>query len=162
METNQVHLVEEKGYCIDASSLFRLEPYHQDIFTGLWTDIETLINDHRLISPKAVLDEFDDKYPDSKACKKWFKAHNKIFIDNQDIWTKAKLIMSRHPKLTNPNHPQSKGDYFVIALAQYMNGWTVVTEEHTPRKTTIKKVCSEMGIPCIDLYTFFKKCKWKY
>ena len=162
MGTNQKQLVDEKGYCIDASSLFQLEPYHQDIFMGLWDDLEKLINNNQLISPKAVFVEFDDRYPDSKACKKWVQTHNKIFIDNQDIWAKAKLIMSRYPKLTNPNHPKSKGDYYVIALAQCMNGWTVVTEERTNRKITIKHVCSQMGIPCIDLYTLFKKCNWKY
>lgn len=161
-KTDQQQLVKETGYCIDSSSLFNLEWYHQDVFINLWNDLERLINDHKLVAPQFVIGEFDDIFPESYACKKWLKRHDKLFFMNGDVWEKAKLIRSRYPDLTKSNNPRSKADYYVIALAQYLGNWTVVTEEKTNRKISMKFVCSQMNIPCINLYNFFKKCKWKY
>jgi hypothetical protein len=162
VQTNQLSWANTPGYCIDTSALIQLEPYYQDVFNNLWLDLEKLVIEHLLVAPKLVYDEFDEKFPDSYACKKWLKRHNNLFMDNRDVWTNAKIIQSRYPGLTSPEKPKKKADYFVIALAQNMGSWTVITEERTNRKISIRYVCDQLNIPCINLYNFFKKCKWKY
>jgi hypothetical protein len=160
-QINQTHLEKEPGYIIDTSALIKLEPYYLDIFPSLWECLEALVTEGRLVAPQEVQIEIHDKYDDG--WNKWALKHKNMFLDKKDTQTKAKLIQNWYPELTKKDNPQIDADYYVIALAQYMGGWTVVTDEGRKKsQLKIPDVCRKLNIPCVDLYNFFKKCKWKY
>ena len=160
-QTNQAHIEKEPGYIIDTSALISLEPYYLDVFPSLWGHIEGLVTEGRLVAPQEVQIEIHDKYDDG--LNKWAKKHKNMFIDKKDIQTKVKQIQNWHPGLTKKDNPQIDADYYVIALAQYMGGWTVVTDEgRRKNRLRIPDVCEKLKIPCVNLHNFFKKCKWEY
>ena len=159
-QTDQSHL-NKAGFCIDTSALIKLEPYYKDVFPSLWESLEGLLNEGRLVAPFEVFTEIEEKFPDD--WKKWVKTHKKMFIDTGDIITKAKQIQNWYLGLTDKNDTKTNADYFVIALAQYMGSWTVVTDESRKKNgMKIPNVCDKMRIPCVNVYNFFRKCNWKY
>lgn len=114
-----------------------------------------------MIAPKEVQIEIHDKFDDG--WNKWVIKHKKLFLDKKEIMTHVNRIQNWYPGLTDDNDTKTDADYFVIALAQYMGNWTVVTDES--RKSTkikIPYVCDKMKIPCVDLHNFFRKCSWRF
>jgi len=86
-----------------------------------------------------------------------------MFIDKRDTQTKVKTIQNWYPGLTKKDNTQIDADYYVIALAQYMGNWTVVSDEGRRKsQLRIPDVCEKLKIPCVNLYKFFRKCNWKY
>ncbi len=159
--SNQGHLEEEPGYIIDTSALIKLEPYYIDVFPSLWECIEKLITDGRLVAPQEVQIEIHDKYDDG--WNTWIKRHNVMFIDKKETQTKVKRIQNWYPGLTKKDNTQTDADYYVIALAEYMGNWTVVSDEGRRKsQLRIPDVCAKLKVPCVDLHNFFKKCNWRY
>lgn len=113
-----------------------MEPYYIDIFPSLWGNLEVLINEGRLFAPREVLTEIQDKYDDG--WNRWAKEHTKMFLDKKEIMTIVGQLQVWYPKLTNESDSKTDADYFVIALAQYMGKWTVVTEESRKKKNKLK------------------------
>jgi Domain of unknown function (DUF4411) len=159
-----------KRYCIDTSGLTFLwrDFYPPDVFPSLWNDIETCINDRRLISPDEVLEELktggDSLYDWAKAKPDLFVRHDTAI---QGIVSDI-LAHPEHSKLLYSKHATSLvvADPFVIAAAQ-VHGCSVVSNESfmftpSPNKTKIPNVCADRGIEHLSVLEFIKEQGWSY
>ena len=68
-------------YVIDTSSLIDLNyRYPVDVFPGIWKNLEKLIANELLLSPKEVLKEIKDE-----SLKEWTKKQKKLFRELDEL-----------------------------------------------------------------------------
>jgi predicted nucleic acid-binding protein len=154
----------QQGYCIDTCALIDLwrRHYPPDIFPGLWSDIEKLVNQGLLIAPKEVFNELkkvDDDLID------WAKNHQEMFIPlDEEQLQEVTNILARSQGLIDARKI-TEADPFLIALAK-CKGWTVITSEkpktdpNAPPK--IPDVCRQHNVKCISVIEFFREQGWEY
>ncbi|MBU2589808.1 MAG: DUF4411 family protein [Nanoarchaeota archaeon] len=161
-------------YIIDSCSLIELNrKYPMVVFPGIWKNMEKLINDGLLVSPKEVLSEIE-KGDDE--VKEWAKKQKKLFKElNENQINIVKDILKKYPSLAKSNSLTPVADPFVIALAVEMENdpqttlieiikkRIIVTEESlSGNKIKIPFVSHKYGIECIFLVEMFKKERWKF
>lgn len=153
-------------YIVDTSewiNLFRLYP--KTIFFGLWENIEDLISNKRIISPKIVLDEIKKGYDD---LEEWCKKHPKMFYNPPRIREQAMNIVNKHPTLIKRNIPYEIADPYVIALAVFykrsVEDYTpiIVTGENVDKESRIPYVARDYDIRACKLLEMFKMEGWKF
>ena len=151
------------GYVIDTSAIIDLwrRYYPIDIFKSLWQEIDRLIKNDELISPREVFEEI--KVGDDELFS-WIKNQKKMFkeLDNIQL-LQVKKILIKFPNWIDPNKAIPEADPFIIALALAV-GWTVITSEKysTGSKPKIPDVCKSFNIKCINLIDFFREKKWSF
>lgn len=106
-------------YVIDTSSLLGIKPekYPFDIFTGMWKDLEKLVKDGRIISPKLVLEELEKR---DDSMYKWAKENEKIFKEitpEQSKLVGQILKYDNFSALIDPDAKEGQADPFIIAMA---------------------------------------------
>lgn len=151
------------GYCIDTNALIDLwrRVYPPDIFQSLWKDIEKLVSDGSLISPREVFNELVKK---DDELLKWAKNHKTMFKDLDDEQVKqVRNILNDFSNLVDQNKTTPDADPFVIALAISQN-WTVITSEKpgVGGRPKIPDVCNKYNVKCISLIDFFREQKLTY
>ncbi len=150
-------------YCVDTSALLDgwVRHYPPDVFPALWSRIDQLIEDGRLIATVEVLVEIERKDDDLFAWVK--KRKDALFIQiDEPIQLVVADILAQFPKLVDTRRNRSAADPFVIALAQFRSA-TVVTGErptNTPHRPNIPDVCSARSIPCIPLLKLIRNERW--
>jgi hypothetical protein len=163
-KTKQQSLFKSKIYCIDASSIINLfrhpglsyPPYRADIFEGLWTKLDQIIEKGELISHITVLKEISKR--DDEA-KEWCKNHKKIFreIDNcqkkQIEKIKTKYSKSHWDAEIN-RKGQEWADPWIIALAICEEAIIVSDERNSPDR--IPYIANHFGINTLNLMDFLK------
>ena len=154
---------------MDTSSLIDLRRrYPPNIFGALWTEIEKLIEQGRLIAPREVLRELqkgdDDMY-------KWARKHQTMFVDlDQDQQALLTEILAAFPKWVDVETDRPVADPIVIALARQgtlANGGAkraVVSHELPGGKgaTRIPNVCQQYGVQHIQLVEMFEMEGWSF
>jgi len=158
-------------YVIDTSSLIDLSrQYPRDIFPRVWEQLERLVKESRIVSPREVLDEVESK---DDPLSIWSKDHKMVFkeVTVTQIDT-VRDIMHRYPGLVG-RMGRFSADPWVIALAVECRddpqktlepiSWSVVTEEQIRgNRVRIPFVCKEMGIPCINFLGLIRKEGWSF
>ena len=145
-------------YIIDTCSFTALRRvYPKDIFPGVWTLIEKLMNDCVICSVEDVLEEL--KLGDDELYG-WARNYqgNFLLLD-ETIQTKATLILSTHTNLVDLRKRKSGADPFLIAAA-IVTSSTVVTEENPsggPPRLKIPDVCKAYKIPCIAILEVLRR-----
>lgn len=139
-------------YVIDTCSLTELKnKYPQKAFPQVWSLIEFLVTDGRLISIEEVAVEIEAV---ADEVSEWAKAHRSIFVDlDDDLQLTTRVILAKFPHLIDVKKRKSSADPFIIALAMLRKA-TVVTQEKPsggPHKVKIPDVCKSFRIPCIPL-----------
>ncbi len=160
----QPSLFKFKIYCIDASSIVNLfhhqglpySPYRADIFEGLWTKLDEIINNGQLISHITVFKEISKK--DDEA-KRWCERYKKIFIDINDCQIEQiEKIKTKYSKSHWEAEINRKGqewaDPWVIALAICEDATIVSDEKNSPDR--IPYIANHFGINSLNLMDFFK------
>jgi hypothetical protein len=148
-------------YCIDTSSIIDLRPYQRITFPSLWNEIESLIQQTILISPREVLRELKRQ---DDIIYKWAKDNEIMFQDINDLeQQEVRDILRKYNDLIDFNKTTPDADPFVIALARH-RGCTVVTQEklRSTGRNKIPNVCKDYDINCIDLLEFFIEQKWSF
>jgi hypothetical protein len=153
-------------YVIDTSALINIHPdtYPHDIFEGMWHQMEKLIRDDRLISPKQVFDELKRK---DDAIKKWVEGNKKLFRDlDPQQGSIVKDILKDYPNLIDAEKETDDADPFVIALAlekktlkDYNKKIIVTDEKPKQNRDDIPAVCKKYGLECISLFDFLRREK---
>jgi hypothetical protein len=157
-------------YCIDSSSIFELKDYYKpERFQVVWRDIETLIEEGRLVSPMEVYYEIKD--PELAEWKKSKKGQLFIEIDEEQAEI-VKEIQDKFPDLVNPDKPETDADPFVVGLAVSLKKRReksflpiviiVITEEKRRANRQIPDVCDFYGIDCIKMTDLFDVEDWSY
>ena len=153
----------QSGYCIDTCALIDLDPYPQDIFSKLWQDLGRLAKDGLLIAPNEVYNEIGREYDGD--VQRWTRKNREMFIElDEDQIIVVKAIEKEFKDFVDTEKTIPDADPFLIALAKSRGNWTVVTQEK-PSTNLIPKipdVCKSIGIPCINLFDFFRNCNLKY
>ena len=160
-----------KTYCIDTSALVDMKLlYPKDIFPSLWKNFESFIDNGRLISPQQVFEEL--KKRDDELLE-WVTIHKIMFreLDTRQC-EKVRDILTRFPKLIDPQKITPDADPFVIALAMcpelYLWGKEsriVISSEKLGgrgARPKIPDVCNAYGITYMSLTEFFRKENWRF
>lgn len=149
-------------YSIDTSALLDgwVRYYPPDIFPALWSNLEALIAEGRLIATEEVLFELEKK---DDELYEWAHTRRQMFVpmDNQ-IQVAVASILQNYERLVDTSKNRSTCDPFVIALAQ-VGSCIVVTGEKasgTLNRPRIPDVCGELGIESINLLHLIRKEGW--
>lgn len=160
-------------YCIDTSALIDLKQlYPSDVFSTLWKKLDELVKQGRLIAPREVLKEIEEK---DDELLRWVKKHKKMFKKlNQQQVEVVKEIQQRFPTLVDPAKEIPDADPFVIALAiaeskktkelLFKDQYIVITQEKPSRggKPKIPDVCQHYRIAWMPVGELFKKEQWRF
>jgi predicted nucleic acid-binding protein len=150
-------------YCIDTSVLIELKiRYPRNTFPSLWEKIGKLIEQGRIIAPRAVFDELVQYEDRNDELFKWVKRFKKMFKDlDSSQLQEVKKILIDHPDLVDKDKQTEDADPFIIALA-IIEGCSVITQESQIKVNRIPYVCRKYKIKCISLVEFFSERKWKF
>lgn len=140
-------------WCFDTSAL--IEPwvrlYPPDIFTPVWSKIESLVDSEVISAPVDVLHELarqkDDLYTWSKARTGLFRESDRKVME---VFTD---IVNDYPDFLKINSTKSGADPFVVAMAE-VHSLTVVTYETKAKKDAspkIPNVCESRGVKYVQL-----------
>jgi hypothetical protein len=166
-------------YVVDTSSLIEMKWYYPiSIFESLWMKCETLMHNSRMCAPVAVFDELNHKDDELTA---WARGNYKyLFQECTDFQVEmVHEILSKFPKLIDPNRETEQADPFVVALGLERRDGpqkslvplevVVVSQERlTPERRTAKKkviipeVCRHYNLPCITLIDMIAREGWKF
>lgn len=161
-------------YCIDTSALIDLKRlYPSDVFLTLWEKLNELVKQGRLIAPREVLKEIEEK---DDELLRWVKKHKKMFKKlNQQQIEIVKEIQQRFPTLVDPAKKIPDADPFVIALAiaeskkakelLFKDQYIVITQEKPSSrggKPQIPDVCQYYRIAWMPVGELFKKEQWRF
>lgn len=158
-------------YIIDTSSLIQLSKHNpQDVYPGVWKQLESLVRGDRLISHREVLNEIT-KLDDGLS--KWAKKQQKLFKKpTQKQIEIVRDILKKYPALVKSD-TEFDADPWVIALAVELSQSAqrtlfevkriVVTEEKLRgNKVKIPYVCQEFKIESMDIIDMFRAEGWKF
>jgi hypothetical protein len=133
----------------------------------VWRLFESLIEEERLISPRAVLEEIAAR---EDALIKWARRHKSMFKKTTPaLIRRVQEILKRFPDLVDPNAPDGTADPFVVALALEEQSTTlaekiiVITEEkYAPGRTRIPHVCQAYGLKYLTVHQLFLFEAWEF
>ncbi|MBC8525716.1 MAG: DUF4411 family protein [Candidatus Cloacimonetes bacterium] len=163
----------EHIYIIDTSSLIGIKPenFPPDIYVGMWSDIENIVKNGRLISHRYVLEELRKYEGKEDEILKWAEKHKNIFKDVTPQQTKlVQQILKKFPSLVDVNG-SVEADPFIIAFALEKEPQQtflpsqkiVVTEEKLKgNKIKIPFVAKDFGVTCINIFDMFRKEGWRW
>jgi len=145
-------------YTIDTCSLvIGWSVYPPDIFPGLWSNLEALIQKGMLRATEEVLEELRKK---DDELLKWAKRQDGFFVPiDLLLQQQVRKVLSDFPSLYDLEKNKSGADPFVIAQALQF-GYTIVTEEKksgNPIKPKIPNVCDAYGIKHINLLALLRE-----
>lgn len=153
-------------YFVDTSEWINLSRlYPKDVFSSLWDNVENLISEERILSPKEVRDEIKQGHDE---LAEWCKTHQKMFRSTDTLTEQVKKVIDEHPALVNPHAPYESADPYIIALAvsykHDMMGLSpiIVTDENVNKKSRIPYVARANGVQTCKLVEMFQKEGWKF
>jgi len=158
----------ETNYVVDTSSFIDLKHnYPEDIFKGLWLNIENLIEKGNLISPSEVREELS--YIDD-GVSKWARKQKNLFKKITSAQAnKLRDILSDFPGIVDQSKEKPDADPFVIALALVTREAVIkkrkkviVVSEEKEGENKIPSVCREYKIEAMRLHDFFRNEDWNF
>ena len=139
---------------------------------SLWTNVENLIDEGRLLAPDIVYSDLKDK---SDYIYNWAKLQRKrlFYKISSEQLIVLRGIENKFPNWIDPSTDKNQSDPYVIALAvsikrekqkglKYSNIIVVTEESKDVKRLKIPKVCGEYNINVIDLNELFEKENWKF
>jgi hypothetical protein len=151
-------------YCIDTSALVDgwTRYYPPDVFPQLWTKLEALVNDKRVVAPDEVLRELSKKEDD---LFKWAKKNDTLFLPlDSAIQAATQDILAVFPRLVDSERDRSTADPFVIAVAR-VHTYCVVTGEKNSgnlKRPKIPNVCDHFNVRYINMLQFMREQRWQF
>ncbi len=155
-------------YVFDTSSWIEGgQHYPHATFARVWTQLQGLIRNNRIIAPMEVFNEITPKK--GQDVHRWCGANRRMFVHNsRPLLSMVGQILSQHPSLIQPNRGNAQADPFVIALARLStNNLTgldvnIVTEENRSKIDRIPFVARSYGVNCIRLVDLFQQEGWNF
>ncbi len=151
------------NYCLDSSTIINLrQDFPEDIFEGLWSGLQGLASEGRLVIHTLVRAELDVKDDD---CGAWVRTLNPDpFLEiDQDQGEFIKRMAGDYPYLA---HKLEKTEYahqadpFVLATC-VTRGLVLVTDEG-PQQWKLPDLCRIYGVECLDRFGLMRKEKWRF
>ncbi len=154
-------------YVFDTSSLSALKHFYPVIFKSIWTGLDDLVQQQKLISTREVWNEMERGNPDQHT-NEWLKSRKEIFTTPSaaELQFVAQIFQIPHFQGLIGQKQRLTGapvaDPFVIACAKVKNGTVVTEEQFKPEAAKIPNVCQHFNVPCIDLETFMQQQGWSF
>lgn len=151
-------------YSIDTSALLDgwRRYYSPDVFPGLWTRLQGLIEGGSLRATVEVLSELEKK---DDEVYKWAQANGEMFVPiDEETQVALTVVLQNYPRLVNTQRARSTADPWVIALG-LINGCTVITGEQPSnnlQRPKIPDVCQDLGVQCMNLLQLFREEGWVF
>ena len=157
--------MDKNQYIIDTSSLIdlaRKNPF--DVYPSVWANMEILIENKRLFSPKEVLYELGKQKDD---LSEWAKKQKMLFVNPTPNQIKiVKNILRRFPQFVKKNG-EYDADPWLIALAREIENNSanlinksitlIVSEEKLiGNKLKIPYVCNILKVRCGNLFDYLR------
>jgi hypothetical protein len=130
-----------------------------------WRRLSSLIDDHRLIAPRAVLGELKAR---DDAHLTWARRHKPMFqTHTAEIVRRASAIVKRFPDLVDVNAVNDSADPFVVALAGEQNTLIekviiVTDEKFAPGRTRIPHVCQALALRYLTVHQLYLFEGWPF
>ena len=154
-------------YVFDTSSLSALKHFYPVIFKSIWSGLDNLVQQQKLISTREVWNEIGRGDSDQHT-NEWLKTRKEIFTTPSaaELQFVAQIFQIPHFQGLIGQKQRLTGtpvaDPFVIACAK-VRGGTVVTEEQFKREAAkIPNVCQHFNVPCINLEDFMRQQGWSF
>lgn len=159
----------DQRYCIDTSSLVNLQRWRPATTCPKpWRHLGRLIDDDRLIAPRAVIGELSDR---DDVLLMWARRHKAMFKRHtQEIVRRVRTIVRRFPDLVDVNATQDSADPFVVALAEeessalpLIEKVIVITDEKfAPGRARIPHVCQASKLRYLTVHQLFLFEGWQF
>lgn len=153
-------------YIVDTSSWIDLSHnYPHYNFVGLWSNLENLITNDRIKTPRQVKNEI--MAGKDEDLTNWCRRNKSMFVDDVQVTVVAHNITQEHPELVNPDKSNEEADPFLIALARFLNGKDdsnaiIVTQESTRSRIKIPHIASVYGVDSISLVGLITQEGWRF
>ncbi len=129
----------------------------------VWVGIFDLIEADRLKTIDIVLTELEDnaEYSDGAHLRLAKADSNKLIVPWHPFVLRAGEIADKFSKLQPANHPKTKADTLIIAIAEDRKSTVVCNESRTsPRKRNMILACKYYNVHCDILADFVKREKF--
>lgn len=135
-------------YCVDANVLIHAHrDYPPEHFPGIWTKLDALVEQGRLLSAREVLEEL--RHHEGDVAYAWAKKNKEIFLEVDDaIQDVVVELMAAFPTLAKARLGKTRADPFVIATA-ITNAACVITHEEdddSESRAKIPLVCRRRSV----------------
>ncbi len=149
-------------YCLDTSVYVNSWRKHYPIdiehFKPIWSRIDQLGQQQRVLSPVEVLEELKRKDDELHA---WMMSRQHLFRPpTERVQVAVREIMALHKRLVDTKKGRSVADPWVIAQARVSSA-IVVTEENlrssVGKSPKIPDVCEAMGVPYMNTVEFLRR-----
>lgn len=151
-------------YVFDTSALVGawVRHYPPDLFPQMWSELDLLCRDGRMLVPEEVFHELSAKDDDLHA---WVQARAEAVVvsTSRAEMLEARAVLTDFPFLTKTGTGRGKADPFVIASAS-IRGMAVVTQEQggTADKPRIPYVCQQRNVACFGLLELIRAEGWRF
>lgn len=159
-------------YAVDTSSFIELQRrFRRRTFGRLWTHLDGLADNGRLVVPEQVHRELGDDITQDPV--RWLRDHSGIVHPTAHLWDRAKEVANRFTDFVDLAKPDGSADPYLIALAleerdrQRSTLWEspviLVTEENRkrPGRVAIPDACDEYGLTVVKLQGLFDSEGWE-
>jgi len=152
-------------YSLDLSALLDAwrRYYPREVFPGLWTRLEELIEVGDLRATDEIRIELEKK--DDEVLAWAMERRDLLFVPlDEEIQLAVRTIIRRNPKLIDTRSGRSGADPFVIALAQ-LHRCPVVTGEqptNSEKRPHIPDVCRSVGVPWMSFLDLIRTEGWAF
>lgn len=154
-------------YVFDTCSLSNLKHFYPGVFKSVWTGLDELFQDGRLISTKEVWNELQRWNPDQHVYD-WLNDRKSLFSTPtaSELAIVSQVLRVPHFQGLIGKTQRLKGtpvaDPFVIACAKAKDAIVVTEEELKPNAAKIPNACESFGVPCINLSAFMHNEGWSF
>lgn len=152
-------------YSLDLSALLDgwRRYYPPEVFPGIWTRLEDLIDRGDLRATDEIRIELGKK--DDEVLAWAMRRRESLFVPiDEEIQLTVRQIIERYPKLIDTRSGRSGADPFVIALAK-IQGCPVVTGEaptHRENRPNIPDVCWGFGVRPMSFLELLREQGWTF
>lgn len=149
-------MVSVEKYIIDTSAMLSQksdELYRRNIFQSLWTKIDEMVQEQKIVTCSETAAEVQDE-----EIKRWMNTCGMQVIPiDDDVQNNVREIVTTVNKdLVDFKSNKSSGDAFLIATAKKYH-LSVITEEAENSPKKIPFTCQKMGIKCMSLLGFMEE-----
>ena len=155
-------------FVFDTNSLSRLKHFFPGVFQSVWSGLDDLVENGKLISTREVWREMQEGNSDTLV-NQWLE-ERKDFIfpvpSSDELSFVAQILAVPHFQMLIGEKQRLKGtpvaDPFVIACAKIQGGIVVTEEKFKPNGAKIPNVCQYFDVESVDLEEFMGRQGWTF
>lgn len=157
-----------KIYCIDSSAFITMHRFYPlRIFPDLWSLLEELFIEKKILAHQIVFDEIVPKAGKKDELAQWLTNFRPNFISiSQRQLELVPDVLKNFPKLIDPESEKDQADPWMVAmLVEIMeqegmfgaqSDYVMVTTESEKRSTKLPAACKHYNIRHMNLFEFFE------